>query len=289
MLYVIAVLGGLITFYVINAVIGGLRYRSPARIRISFATPADHELAFEDITLVSGDGIRLAGWYVPSSNRAAVILLHGYSGNRLAVMSHAVALARGGFGVLMFDLRAHGHSEGSGTFARSKSLVSDAQAAVTFLQRRPDIDPERIGVFGVSIGGTMALQSAASITAIRAVMSDGAGAAAYDDLLPPGSLVDRLFLPLNRLFFRIANRSVSAVPMPPNKAVMNRIAPRPVLLVAAGRGSEYRLNQALFDAAAEPKSLWQIEDAHHAGGWHKHPEDYFQRLVRFFSDALLIA
>ncbi len=289
MLTVIAILGGLVTFYVISAAIGGLRYRHPVRLRISFASPADHELTFEDITLVSSDGARLAGWYIPSKNWAAVILLHGYGGNRLAVMSQAVALAKAGFGVLLFDLRAHGHSEGRGTFARSKSLVSDAQAAVTFLQRRSDVDPERIGIFGVSVGGTMALQAAAGIAAIRAVMSDGAGAAAYDDLLPPGSIVDRLYLPLNRLFFRMSARGISAAAMPANKTIMGRIAPRPLLLVATGRGSEYRLNQQLLDAAAEPKSLWQIEDARHAGGWHKHPEEYFRRLVGFFSDGLLSA
>ncbi len=288
MLYVIAILGGLITFYVINAVIGGLRYRSPARIRISFATPTDHDLTYEDVTLVSADGVRLAGWYIPSRNQAAVILLHGYGGNRLAVMSHAVALAKAGFGVLLFDLRAHGHSGGSGTFARSRNLVNDALAAVSYLQQRPDVHSERIGVFGVSIGGTMALQAAAGIAAISAVIADGAGAAAYEDLLPPGAIGDRIFLPLNRLFLRLATRKISAAPLPPNKAIISRIAPRPLLLIAAGRGSEFRLNQRLFDAATEPKSLWQIADAHHGGGWHKHPEEYFGHLTGFFSDALLV-
>ena len=287
MLIAIALLGGLITFYLINAVMGGLRYNRPARIRISFASPADHELPYEDVSLRSSDGVKLAGWYIPSQNRAAVILFHGYSGNRLGVMSHAVMLAKAGFGILMIDLRAHGHSGGGGTFARGESLIGDARAAYNYLQGKEEVDKGRIGCLGVSLGGTIALQSAARIKGISVVISDGAGLAAFEDLLPPQGVMSWAFLPFNRLFFKIASRRTAVPPFPPNKETVSKIAPRPLFLIATGRGGEFHLNTRYLEAAHEPKRLWQIQDAAHAGGWQRRPQEYAENVVGFLSDHLL--
>ncbi len=286
MLIIIALLAGLVTFYIINAYVAGRRYSRPARMRISFADPAERGLEYEDVTLRSGDGMTLAGWYIPSKNRAAVILLHGYGGNRLGVMYHAELLGNAGFGVLLFDLRGHGDSGGGGTFARGESMIADAQAAVNFLRSRPEIDPQRIGVLGVSVGGTMALHAAVRIRQIAAVVADGAGVAAAGDLEPPTTWQGRLFLPLNRFFFRVAERQVNVAPLPPTKEVISKIAPRPVLLIAT-RGPETTLNERFYEAAREPKELWAIPDAGHAGGWHKHPEEYGRRVVGFFTRYLV--
>ncbi|MCA9992991.1 MAG: alpha/beta fold hydrolase [Ardenticatenaceae bacterium] len=287
MLPLIALLGGLITFYIINAMIAGLRYARPARIRISFANPGDRDLAYEAVQISSSDGAKLAGWYIPSQNRAAVILLHGYSGNRLGVMFHAETLAQNGFGVLLFDLRAHGDSGGTGTFARGESMIADLAAALAFVQHRPDVDGQRIGVMGVSVGGTMALQGAARLKGLAAAASDGAGPAAYADLEPPQNVSSRLFAPINRLFFHMANRAAPSKPLPPNKSIVAQIAPRPVLFIAAGRGGEAHLSRQYYAAAHEPKELWEIGDAPHAGGWHKHPDTYARTLVDFFQRHLL--
>ena len=87
-------------------------YTHPPRLRISFFTPTSLGVEYDDVTLSSRDGVDLRGWYVHSRNGAAVLLLHGHSGNRLAVLHQAEALIRAGYGVLMMDLRAHGHSGG---------------------------------------------------------------------------------------------------------------------------------------------------------------------------------
>ena len=76
------------------------------------ATPASAGLAYQDVTLTTADGVRLAGWYVPSSNGAAVVLRHGAGSTRSNVLPEAEVLARHGFGVLLVDARGHGQSDG---------------------------------------------------------------------------------------------------------------------------------------------------------------------------------
>ena len=56
----------------------------------------------------------LAGWYAPSRNGAAVVLLHGAGSTRSNVLDEAVVLAEHGYGVLMLDARGHGESAGRG-------------------------------------------------------------------------------------------------------------------------------------------------------------------------------
>jgi pimeloyl-ACP methyl ester carboxylesterase len=63
--------------------------------------------AHEDVSLTTSDGLELFGWYVPSRNRAAVIVFPGRGGNPAA---HARMLARHGYGALLFDNRGHGVS-----------------------------------------------------------------------------------------------------------------------------------------------------------------------------------
>ena len=76
------------------------------------ATPASKGLDYESVTVTTDDGVRLAGWYLPSTNRAAVVLLHGAGSTRSNVLDEAAVLARHGFGVLMIDARGHGDSAG---------------------------------------------------------------------------------------------------------------------------------------------------------------------------------
>ena len=73
------------------------------RAELGTAVPGDHGLSYQDVEFTTRDGVMLSGWYVPSANRAAVVLLHGAGSTRSAVLQHAVVLARHGYGVLLFD------------------------------------------------------------------------------------------------------------------------------------------------------------------------------------------
>ena len=129
----------LLLYFVMRPIYLAFLYTHPLRIRIAFFTPTSLGVAYDDVTLTTQDGVNLHGWYIHSRNGAAVLLLHGHSGNRLAVLHQAEALIRAGYGVLMMDLRAHGHSGGR-SYARSEILVSDVLTAVAFLSKRNDSD-----------------------------------------------------------------------------------------------------------------------------------------------------
>ena len=82
------------------------------RTAVGSTTPADLGLSYENVTFRTADGVDLAGWYVPSANGAAVVLLHGAGSTRAATLDHAAVLARNGYGVVLFDARGHGESGG---------------------------------------------------------------------------------------------------------------------------------------------------------------------------------
>ncbi len=95
----------------------------------------------EEVTFATPEGLPIYGWYIPSQNHAAIILVHGYNGNRADYLEPAQMLAENGYGVLMIDLLAHGESEG-------KTLNLDGTevlASVAYLKARPDVDAQRIG------------------------------------------------------------------------------------------------------------------------------------------------
>lgn len=269
---------------VLRPVLAAWLFTRPPRLRVTFSTPADWGQEYEDVTFTGGGGIDLDGWYIPSRNGAAVVLLHGLGGNRLAVAYHAETLARAGYGVLLFDLRAHG-SSGGRRFVRGAEAVEDVAAAVAFVARRRDVQA-RIGIMGVSVGGMLAIQAAARTTAVRAVAADGAILGTMDDL-PPASLLDSLWrYPMER-YYQAAIDWFTRSPRPPaNTKALARVAGRPVLLISAGRGLEQRLTRHFYDAAARPKQIWELPHAAHATGWAAEPEEYRRVMLDFFGRAL---
>ena len=81
----------------------------------------------------------------------------------------------------------------------------------------------------------------------------------------------------------------NALPPPSLEDLVGRIAPRPVFIIYAkpGQGGEAELSQAFYDAAREPKTIWQVPGAGHTGGIEAQPAEYERRVIAFFDDALL--
>ena len=107
------------------------------------------------------DGRKLSAWYVPSRNGAAVLVSHGSGGSRGRLPAHVLhALARHGYGVLALDNPGNGESQG-----HSNGLGDNAQpalqAGIDYLAQRPDVQPDRIAGFGLSLGGEVMLEAAA--------------------------------------------------------------------------------------------------------------------------------
>jgi pimeloyl-ACP methyl ester carboxylesterase len=137
----------------------------PPRIAIP-GTPQDFRLMASDVTLTTADGVKLAAWLIPSAvpNAPALVLLHGYPANKADLLPIAGAL-QSRFTVLLFDFRYFGTSEGAVTTLGFRERA-DLRAAVDTLAQQGHT---RIGVFGYSLGGAVAILGAAEDPRIRAV------------------------------------------------------------------------------------------------------------------------
>jgi hypothetical protein len=259
------------------AIVVNHKARSPVEV-------ADLGRPYIDVALTTGDGLRLAAWYVPSRNGAAVIAFPGRSGP----MRHARMLVRHGYGVLLLDRRGEGESEGDFN-ARGWGGEPDLRAAFAYLRERPDVRDDRIGGLGLSVGGEMLLQTAAHDSGLRAVVSEGAGLrSAAEQKHMPGAPPEplRWIAPIT---METAAGIVLSDHMPPTDLVdlMPRIAPRPVLLIRGMEGNpDEALNRAYRDAGGPTAALWEIEGAGHAGGLSAAPAAYERRVIALFDRGL---
>ena len=279
---------GLAGFYVGYFVLAIYSVTVPNPRTVCCATPADDGFEFEEVTLTSPDEVTIAGWYIPSQNGAAVILLHGYDATRLSVLPQALMLARAGYGTLLIDMRGHGESS---PVVRSMGWadVVDVETAVTWLQSRDDVNPDRIGIYGFSLGGQVALRAAVQLDTIQTVAADGAALANNKDTPPLRSFVEHVFRFGNGIVYQgVAWRTGFSQPA----AIIDTIAdisPRALFLIAAGEPEEMepRIVQFFYDHAQEPKTIWFIPETGHGGGPKARPEEYAERLVSFYDEALL--
>jgi uncharacterized protein len=194
-------------------------------------------------------------------------------------------LIRHGYGVLLFDPRGTSASEGDPyRYAGGR----DVKAALAFLRSRPEVDPDRIGGLGLSLGGELLLETAGETDQLKAVVAEGAGLRSIREHLDKPGARKWLALPVYTTYTAAIAVFSNHSPPPDLKELVGRIAPRPVFLIYArnGLGGE-ELNRQFYAAAGEPKTLWEISDAGHTGGLDAHPEEYERRVITFFDDALL--
>jgi pimeloyl-ACP methyl ester carboxylesterase len=240
-------------------------------------------IAHQEVTIETADGRELSAWYVPSRNRTAVLLSHGSGGSRERVAAHVRMLARHGYGVLALDNPGNGESQG-----HSNGLGYNAQpavdAALRWLSRRPDVDPQRIAGFGSSLGAEVLLETAAREPRLRAVVADGATRPMDAHRVGHPALTERAFAAVAMQ----AVRGISGMREAPSLiGIMPRIAPRPVLLIAGGGApDEIPANRLYRDAGGSTAQLWELADTGHTAGLRTHPAEYERRTTAFLDRAL---
>ena len=252
--------------------------------------PSELGLSYEDVSFRTSDGVDLAAWYLPSSNRAAVVLLHGAGSTRSDVLDQAAVLAKAGFGVVMVDARGHGESGGR---AMDFGWHGDADiaAAIRYLVTRPDVDPGRIGAVGLSMGGEEALGASGSNEILRAVVAEGATArSAVDEewLSDQYGLRGSAQEVLERAQDWMTDLLTSAsVPMSGRAAVEASEGTRYLLITAGDVPDE--AHAAAFVAAGAPDRVetWTVEGARHTGGLETAPDEWTERVIAFLTSALL--
>jgi MYXO-CTERM domain-containing protein len=284
--FLLLVAAALIASQVLFAI--GLGYGTTHLLRAK-VPPAHLGTAYENVTFRTSDGLRLRGWYVPSKNGAAVVAFPGRSGPQ----KHARMLARHGYGVLLFDRRGEGESDGDGNLF-GWGGDKDILAAVEYLKTRPDVEPGRIGGIGFSVGGELMLQAAAETNDLAAVVSEGAGtrwlAEEVDEFETIPGWTKWLSLPVYTVKTGAVAVFSNTLPPPKLTDLVPRIAPRPVFLIwAPNGGNAETMNPVYYRLAGGRKEIWAIPDARHIQGITAHPKEYERRVVGFFDRALLRA
>ena len=260
-------------------------------------SPSRYGLNFSEVIFPSLDGINLKGWLIQADaghrsgeiRRPAIVICHGLGASKADFTGLAAHLAEAGFHVLLFDFRAHGESEG---FRTSFGYLEqrDLEGALRFLQARPEVDPERIGAYGFSMGGAVVILSAAKDKTLKAAVTDSAFTSLEDQIrrivtgfyhlpkIPFYSLAHWMY----DLYFWACLEKVSPI------NVISRLSPRPVLLIAGQGDDRMTVMDAreLFEAASEPKELWVVSGAGHGATLAMAGQAYPGRVVDFFKRAL---
>ena len=221
-------------------------------------------LPLEEVWFTSADGTKLFGWYVEGPATSGVILwCHGNAGNIINRLENLSLLCQLGLSVFLFDYRGYGRSQGKPS---EEGLYQDALGAYDYLTRTRMIRPERIVLFGRSLGaavaGELAVQKpAAGLILESAFPSIEAVAKFHYGGLPVHWLLGVDFSLIDRL---------------PKLSL-------PKLIIHGDKDDiiPLELGRQVFEAAKPPKSFYLIEGADHNNTYQIGGAAYFQRWAEF--------
>jgi len=227
-----------------------------------YETPGIYGIDYQPVEFKATDGTALFAWFLPARGepQATVLYLHGNGQNISAHFPNVAWMPAAGFNVLAIDYRGYGGSEGTPTLG---GIQLDIDAALRVLLERPDVDPERIVVFGQSLGGALAIHYVAHSayrSHVRAVIADSPFSD-YREVAREKLANFFITWPLQWL----ANLTVDNDFTP--KAAVAALAPIPLLLIHGERDSIVgpHHSQLLFESAQQPKAFWSIPDTGHIG------------------------
>jgi fermentation-respiration switch protein FrsA (DUF1100 family) len=252
-------------------------------------SPANYGLTAEAAEFRVGDEIMLRGWYLPAGESVkTIIVCSGANGSLDADVHVAPWLHEAGFNVLLFNWRAHGASEGE-VVTLGFSERYDLIAAVQFAKSK---GAERVGAFGFSMGGTVAIATAAVDEDINAVAADSpfvyvlsaVAGGLIERGMPEGLsfLLARMFVITACLRTRLNLFDIDLVRW------IHRVAPRPLLLIFGEQDVIVPPSDVdvIFARAREPKEVWRVPEAAHRDIQVRQPEEYRQRILDFFNEHL---
>ena len=264
MKYIATFAGLLIFFALVLRLLENRLVFFPFKYPRGYWKPESFGLKVEDCYFRTTDDLQLHGWLV-STERAIGTLLwcHGNAGNITDRLDNLAKLAKFPINIFIFDYRGYGKSEGSPT---EEGVYLDAVAAYDYLISRPEIDPERIVVFGRSLGGAVAVDLATKRSSAGLVLESTFTSAKDMARSAFG------FLPVH-LIMKTDFDSFQKIPQI-----------RVPLLFLHGtddRTVPFALGRKLFEAANAPKDFYDIPGADHNDTYIVGGQVYFDKLLKF--------
>ena len=224
------------------------------------------------------DGSTQKAWYLPSTNGAIILYLHGSPGNRSSLLDEALHLAKLGYGALLLDLPGHGDSEGAPNW--DDHFQESVTKALDYVAAQPETDPGRIGAFAYSMGTLTISKVAEKDDRLAAIVL----------LTPFTNLKDQLKYQFRSRFgdgfwYAYTGALLGGVPfekMDTLKALSNG-KPLPLLIIAGDEDSAiplempYRLQKAKAGAR-----IWVAKGVDHVEFSILTVDGYFEELRSFF-------
>jgi pimeloyl-ACP methyl ester carboxylesterase len=246
-------------------------------------SPAEFDLAYEEVSFLASDGLNLYGWWIPApGSHRAVVILHGHGGSMDMDVHRAAPFHAAGFHVLLFDFRAHGRSEGNLiTFGYLERR--DVLGAVSFLKER---GVKRIGLLGLSLGGIVAMTATPICPDVLAAVSDGGPVRMLTSLtvwgmehrFPRWFAGALAWLAICGASLRLGANLFHYEPV----RWVGKITPRPIFFVHGEQDQYLPDFDDLYAAANEPKQAWRVPAAGHTTVSQLIPEEYSHRVIAFF-------
>ncbi len=243
--------------------------------------------AFEPVNFTSEDGIEQSGYFIPGTNGATILQIPAYGGGRGAELYYAEVFNQLGYSVLTFNSRV---CAGRSYMSLGYQEVADVVAAYDYLQTRPDVDPDRVGLWGFSSAGATSMMALPRLPRVRSV----AAAGGYHDFAETMQLNDapNFVLALYHAGATSAYRLITGDDvhvLSPIRAI-EQFGSRPLLLVYGSLEVSLDGAQQMLQRARETgifAELWVVPGADHGNYLSVAREAFVERLGAFYRATLL--
>ena len=256
-------------------------------------TPANFGIAqWQEVAFTSTDHIRLSGWFIPpdpNGDGATIVCAHGLGSHRGQLLRQAAMLIGNGYGALLFDFRNHGKS-GNAITTLGYTEAADVRGAFDYLSTRPEVNAERIGMIGYSMGGAAVLRAVVTLPQVQAIIAEGTYTSLEDNLaeglLAYTGLPAFPFAPL-MLWLGERMSGVKIQQLRPIDDVA-RLAPRPILFVHGKQDNKVAFTNSvkLYQAAQAAKGLYIVPGKSHTPVSASNSEEFTVRVVGFMDWAV---
>jgi uncharacterized protein len=257
----------------------------PSDLEDFMFTPFEFQADYEDVELVTADGVNFGAWYFrqPGSPQT-VIVSGGHKGQRQGALGISIALWRKGFNVIVYSYRGMSGSDRSPITFGIKEVL-ELQAVIAFARKR--IPHARIGLLGYSMGAVVSLLGAAGEPGVEALVLDSPFSDLRTLLIENVRTRARLpgapFVWLAGLMLRARSGSRLADCSP--LSVLSSLEPRPLFFIHGGADRITNVNHSrrLYDAYRGPREIWIVQGAPHAGAYFADRPLYVERVAGFFA------
>ncbi len=249
------------------------------------ANPKTFGYEYESFKTITEDGVEIEGWFVPAKvkSESSILVLHGWGANRSDVLPSTIFLSSD-YNMVYFDFRNHGRSGGHRTSLTCLE-VQDFLAVIRYLKYQKMEFAKKLGVFGFSMGGAVAITGSSQVPEIKAVIADS-----------PFASYNRTVVRFAKLFYGIPSFIVPITLAATRMRLgfnpedcspiywVNKLAPRPLFLIQGGSDPRMPISegQSLYDKAGDPKEIWIVPEADHGTIRQEKSEEYQARIAQFF-------